>query len=97
MMLLPLNALAIASVAVLIQATSPRSVESDATPLPTEAPGVAIPAPVAQPARTPRPLAADEERGRVLNRNEAYNVARAAEGRVGARVGDDMSYRITGR
>jgi hypothetical protein len=40
------------------------------------------------------PLAAGKER--ILSKNEAYNQARAADGRVGVRLGNDMSYRITG-
>ena len=40
------------------------------------------------------PLAAGKER--ILSKNEAYNQARAADGRLGVRLGNDMSYRITG-
>lgn len=43
------------------------------------------------------PLAAGR-RGeqRVVSKNEAYNLGRAAEGRVGVRLGDDMSFRVGG-
>lgn len=33
---------------------------------------------------------------RILSKNEAYNIGRAAEGRVGVRLGNDVSFRITG-
>lgn len=39
------------------------------------------------------PLAAGLD-SRVLSKNEAYNIQRAAEGRVGVRLGDDMSFRV---
>jgi hypothetical protein len=40
------------------------------------------------------PPAARGREGRILSRNEEYNLGRAAEGRVGARVGSDMSFRV---
>lgn len=41
------------------------------------------------------PLAAGRNT-RVVSKNEAYNKGRAADGRLGVRLGNDMSYRITG-
>jgi hypothetical protein len=41
------------------------------------------------------PLAASRQSQRISSRNEAYNRARAAEGRLGARLGNDMSFRIS--
>ena len=34
-------------------------------------------------------------RSDIASKNETYNAGRAAEGRVGVRLGDDESYRIT--
>lgn len=34
-------------------------------------------------------------RNRLPSKNEAYNIARAAEGRVGIRLGNDLSFRIS--
>lgn len=42
------------------------------------------------------PLATSRETGRILSKNELYNLGRVADGRLGVRRGDDMSYRITG-
>ncbi len=44
----------------------------------------------------PKPLARPRTGDRILNKNESYNLVRAQEGRVGVRLGDDLSYRITG-
>jgi hypothetical protein len=33
-------------------------------------------------------------RDALMSKNEAYNISRAAEGRVGVRLGNDMSFRI---
>jgi hypothetical protein len=43
-----------------------------------------------------RPLASSNQTGRIVSKNEAYNLGRAAEGRLGVRLGNDMSYRVTG-
>jgi len=43
-----------------------------------------------------KPLASSDQTGRILSKNEAYNFGRAAEGRVGVRLGNDVSYRVTG-
>jgi len=43
-----------------------------------------------------RPLAGSKNDNPILSKNEAYNLGRAAEGRVGVRLGNDVSYRITG-
>jgi hypothetical protein len=43
-----------------------------------------------------KPLASSNQTGRVLSKNEAYNSGRAADGRVGVRLGNDVSYRVTG-
>jgi hypothetical protein len=67
-----------------------RATRSDQTRLLTSDPDAAEAAPEDN---TP-PLAAGKER--ILSKNEAYNQARAADGRVGVRLGNDMSYRITG-
>lgn len=40
-----------------------------------------------------RPIASKTRTGRPVSGNEAYNRARAAEGRVGVRLGNDMSFR----
>lgn len=42
-----------------------------------------------------RPLAAGRNVNRIPSRNEAYNQARAAEGRLGVRLGNDMSFRVS--
>lgn len=68
-----------------------------------------MPAPAPQPAETmapapsdvvlddrAKPLASSEQTGRILSKNEAYNLGRAADGRLGVRLGNDMSYRVTG-
>lgn len=57
-----------------------------------------ITAPDASPDQEAAPLAAGRksEGARILSKNEAYNQARAAEGRVGVRLGNDMSFRVTG-
>jgi len=58
---------------------------------------VALPAPAAEnPEDRVTPLAASRQSGRILSKNEAYNLGRLAEGRLGARLGNDMSYRVTG-
>lgn len=36
-------------------------------------------------------------KNRILSQNELYNLGRASEGRVGLRVGSDMSYRVEKR
>jgi hypothetical protein len=41
------------------------------------------------------PLAAKRDE-RIPSKNEAYNLARAGEGRLGVRLGNDMSFRVTG-
>lgn len=41
------------------------------------------------------PLAAADG-SRIISKNEAYNLGRATEGRLGVRLGNDMSYRVTG-
>ena len=41
------------------------------------------------------PLAGKDE-ARILSKNEAYNLGRAADGRLGVRLGNDMSFRVTG-
>lgn len=41
------------------------------------------------------PLAAGRQSQRISSRNEAYNRARAAEGRLGMRLGNDMSFRVS--
>jgi hypothetical protein len=43
-----------------------------------------------------KPLASSSQTGRIVSKNEAYNLGRAAEGRLGVRLGNDMSYRVTG-
>lgn len=43
-----------------------------------------------------KPLASSNQTGRILSKNEAYNSGRAADGRVGVRLGNDVSYRVTG-
>ena len=43
-----------------------------------------------------RPLAGSKNDNRILSKNETYNLGRIAEGRVGVRLGNDLSYRITG-
>jgi hypothetical protein len=42
------------------------------------------------------PLASRGTGTRAVSRNEAYNRQRAAEGRVGVRLGDDMSFPVDG-
>jgi hypothetical protein len=42
------------------------------------------------------PLASRVRGARIVSRNEAYNQQRAAEGRVGVRLGDDMSFTADG-
>ncbi len=42
------------------------------------------------------PLAASRNGQRILSKNELYNLGRAAERRLGVRLGNDMSYRVTG-
>lgn len=44
----------------------------------------------------PTPLATGKEGKRIPSKNESYNQERASEGRVGVRLGNDVSYRITG-
>ncbi|MES3154820.1 hypothetical protein [Sphingomonas faeni] len=46
--------------------------------------------------RAAPPAASLNGQDRILSKNEAYNRARAAEGRVGVRLGNDMSFRISG-
>jgi hypothetical protein len=46
---------------------------------------------------TPTAPAAKGRNNRVLSENEAYNLGRAAEGRVGLRLGSDMSFRVEKR
>ena len=45
----------------------------------------------------PAAPAAKGRNNRVLSQNEGYNLGRAAEGRVGLRVGNDMSFRVEKR
>lgn len=47
------------------------------------------------PDKVAKPLASQGD-NRIVSKNEAYNVARASEGRVGVRLGNDMSFRVTG-
>lgn len=42
------------------------------------------------------PLATSRRSQRILSKNEIYNLGRAAENRLGVRLGNDMSYRVTG-
>lgn len=46
---------------------------------------------------TPTAPAAGGRSNRILSQNELYNLGRAAEGRVGLRVGTDMSFRVEKR
>jgi len=45
----------------------------------------------------PTAPAAKGRNNRILSENESYNLGRAAEGRVGLRVGSDMSFRVEKR
>ncbi len=45
----------------------------------------------------PAAPAAKGRNNRILSENESYNLGRAAEGRVGLRLGNDMSFRIEKR
>ena len=45
----------------------------------------------------PVTLAAKGRNNRILSANESYNLGRAAEGSVGLRVGNDMSFRVEKR
>lgn len=45
----------------------------------------------------PAAPAAKGRNNRILSENEGYNLGRAAEGRVGLRVGNDMSFRVEKR
>ncbi|RZT44899.1 hypothetical protein EV283_3804 [Sphingomonas sp. BK036] len=45
----------------------------------------------------PTAPAAKGRNNRILSENEGYNLGRAAEGRVGVRVGSDMSFRVEKR
>lgn len=45
----------------------------------------------------PTAPAAKGRNNRILSENESYNLGRAAEGRVGVRVGSDMSFRVEKR
>ena len=49
----------------------------------------------AAPNEVAAPLAGKGE-SRIISKNEAYNLARAAERRLGVRLGNDMSFRVTG-
>lgn len=62
------------------------------------APALAIPTTLGEisPDDRARPLAESKNDSRILSKNEAYNLGRATEGRVGTRLGNDLSYRITG-
>lgn len=65
--------------------------------------GQSTPTPLQRPMETtlPSPLdtapvpLAGKDGNRILSKNEAYNLGRAFEGRVGVRLGNDMSFRIT--
>ncbi len=39
---------------------------------------------------------AGKDKARILSKNEAYNLGRAADGRLGVRLGNDLSFRVTG-
>lgn len=41
------------------------------------------------------PLAAGRQAKRIYSQNEVYNRVRAAEGRLGVRLGNDMSFRVS--
>jgi hypothetical protein len=63
---------------------------------PSPAASTTPPSPLeATPDNRTTPLASSRE-NRIVSKNEAYNLGRANEGRVGIRLGNDMSYRVTG-
>lgn len=70
--------------------------QSQTAQLPLRRPiDTALPSPLEITDDTVVPLAGKDE-ARILSKNEAYNLGRAADGRLGIRLGNDMSFRITG-
>lgn len=84
-------------VAALLVMTAAPVVQAQNTP-PRPRPTETTPPPVTEviPDDRAKPLASSDQTGRIVSKNEAYNLGRAAEGRLGVRLGNDMSYRVTG-
>lgn len=84
-------------VTALLLATAAAGVQAQETQIPAP-PIVTTPPPVTEvvPDDRAKPLASSNQTGLILSKNETYNLGRAAEGRLGVRLGNDMSYRVTG-